>query len=595
MPTAFCPHQPECTGCPLALLPYSEQLQFKTERISQEFHCLPLLQHLELQPILAARSTEGYRLRAKLVHQAGQLGLYAANHQVVDTPQCRIVHPRLQTSLNGLRVLLPLPCELLAVDARLADSGVLLTLVVPISTSLDAVQAAAELILRSLPDVKGVAYSERAAQSAQVLGGVPVPVAGTTDLRHTFMPGRPHHLAVFGGFVQAHAEQTAALHDLIVEDLERRFSTVTGLRVVELYAGAGALALQLAALGARVTAIDAYAPSVALLERTARAQGLTLTTVAGNAEESLSVLRDADVIVVDPPRRGLSVEVRQAIAGAAPRLVIYVSCDPRTLARDLSHLAWLGYQTTTALPIDMIPNSDAVETLAVLSPSPRPPLEVLYRDDALVAVNKPPHLPTTPHAEYSDSLLALVQNIAGCERAAPVHRLDVGTSGVCLFATHPRHAEQLGKELAAGQKTYLALAQGITHKRGTLRKALLEGRIPRAAETKYVRNDVVGTHSLINAFPVQGRKHQIRRHLAGVGHPLLGDNKYAKRHSARHVFERHGLDRPFLHCAEIELARQGTPLRLSAPLAPDLKRVLDSLTHTRPRDSSTGDVRPDDS
>jgi 23S rRNA-/tRNA-specific pseudouridylate synthase len=220
--------------------------------------------------------------------------------------------------------------------------------------------------------------------------------------------------------------------------------------------------------------------------------------------------------------------------------------------------------------------------LVVLERAPRPKLDVLYRDDQLIAVDKPAHIATIPHGEYAHSLLAFVQALPGCEQAAPVHRLDIGTSGVCLFAVHPKFAQQLGQALTAGQKTYVALAQGITHKRGKIRKALLEGRVPRDAETRYERVDVVGTHSLLHVYPIHGRKHQIRRHLASVGHSLLGDSKYSKGTSARFFFDRHGLDRPFLHCARIELALVSTPVNIQAPLATDLQRVVDSLRNVDP-------------
>jgi 23S rRNA (uracil1939-C5)-methyltransferase len=580
--TPYCRHQPECTGCPLSHAAYPEQLRLKARRVEGELMRSPITSTIAVQPTLGANATDGYRLRAKLVHDEGRLGLYSEAHAVIDTTDCRIVHPDLQRVLNAIRQLLPLASPLLAVDARIADEGVLLTLVAPKGSAVEPLRDAAERIRAAAPLVAGVAYAERDVKSPQVLGGTPRPLLGRAELRHTFSPDQPYHLAVFGGFVQAHAGQTKALHDAMVQALRARWPSLNGLRVVELYAGAGALALRLAALGARVTAVDSYAPSIELVERAANAQHLAVTALASEAEDALAKLRGADVVIVDPPRRGLSVEVRQAIAGATPKAVVYVSCDPKTLARDLVHFAWLGYRAASALPVDMIPQSNAVETLVVLEPSPPPALDVLYRDEQLIAVNKPAHIPTIPHGEYTHSLLAFVQAIPGCEHAAPVHRLDVGTSGVCLFAVHPKYAQQLGQALAAGQKTYVALAQGITHKRGKIRKALLEGRVPREAETRYQRVDVAGTHSLIHAHPIHGRKHQIRRHFASVGHPLLGDGKYSKGSSARFFFDRHGLDRPFLHCARIELTLASTPVDIQAGLAPDLQRALDSLTSAEP-------------
>jgi 23S rRNA (uracil1939-C5)-methyltransferase len=215
--------------------------------------------------------------------------------------------------------------------------------------------------------------------------------------------------------------------------------------------------------------------------------------------------------------------------------------------------------------------------LVLLERAPAPELTVLHRDAHLIAVDKPPHLPTTPHPEHVGSLLDLVRRMPGCEHAVPVHRLDAGTSGVCLFATRGEAVAELAAALSLGQKTYIALAQGVVHKRGVIRRSLLEGRTPRTAETRYTRTRIVGTHSLIDAQPKQGRKHQIRRHLQAVGHPLLGDAKYGKSAGVRHFFERHALDRPFLHCSRIILRLETGELTLEAPLAPDLQRVLAEL------------------
>lgn len=577
----FCVHQPACVGCPLSHLPTSAQLELKQRQI------LLALQRMKIQattlvgPTIGTPSTEGYRVRAKLVYDNKALGLYSEDHAVVDTRECRILDPRLREALNRVRDLLPLQSPLLAVDARLADEGLLLTLVVTEGSDPVLLQDDARRLLQLVPSLRGVAYSERKSTSVQVLGGLPIHLAGAKDLIHHLAKDKPYHVAVPGGFVQVHAGQASGLHDAIERELQSRLGALASLEIVELYAGAGALALRLAAQGARVTAIESFAPSVAMLERTAQEQRLHLRAIAASAE-TLPAMGKMDVLIVDPPRRGLSVEVRNSIAKASPRLVVYVSCEPRTLARDLSHLSWLGWSASAIQPFDMMPHSESVETLAILTPAPKPELEVVYRDATLLAVNKPPHIPTTPHAEYPVSLLELVQELRGCEKAAPIHRLDVGTSGVCLFATSPEHVLASASALTDGQKTYTALAQGVVHKRGTMRHALLEARTPRSAETRYERTAMLGTHSLVEAFPKQGRKHQIRRHFAKVKHALVGDTKYGSPQSARHFFERHGLDRPFLHCARIRISHNGVELDLHAELAPDLVVVTDSIA-ARPR------------
>jgi 23S rRNA (uracil1939-C5)-methyltransferase len=219
--------------------------------------------------------------------------------------------------------------------------------------------------------------------------------------------------------------------------------------------------------------------------------------------------------------------------------------------------------------------------VALLAPGAPPALSVLFADDALIAVDKPPHLPTVPHPERAGSLLARVRALPGAADAVPVHRLDAETSGVCLFAPSAAVAGDAQRALAdpATRKRYHALVRGVGRARGRIARPIVEEGRARPAATRYRRLSVVSGHALLEAAPETGRTHQIRRHLASVGQPVLGDERYGHAPSNRHLFERAGLDRPFLHCAAIELPhpRGGRALRLSAPLAPDLAVVLARL------------------
>jgi 23S rRNA-/tRNA-specific pseudouridylate synthase len=182
-----------------------------------------------------------------------------------------------------------------------------------------------------------------------------------------------------------------------------------------------------------------------------------------------------------------------------------------------------------------------------------------------------------PHPERAGSLLERVRARPGAGAAVPVHRLDAETSGVCLFARAPGAAAAVQRALAdpAAGKRYQALVRGVGRARGRIARALVEDGRPRPAATRYRRLSVVSGHALLEVAPETGRTHQIRRHLASIGQPVLGDARHGHAASNRHVFERAGLDRPFLHCAALELPALG--LRLAAPLAPDLAAVLARL------------------
>src|SRR6185295_13913127 len=113
-----------------------------------------------------------------------------------------------------------------------------------------------------------------------------------------------------------------------------------------------------------------------------------------------------------------------------------------------------------------------------------------------------------------------------------------------------------------GRKIYLAGVKGITPIKGAVARALREEGRVQTARTRYRRLAVVSGHSLVRVVPEEGRTHQIRRHLAGIGHPVLGDARYGHAPTNRYFEERNALDRTFLHCVRLELVHPRTGERL---------------------------------
>jgi len=267
------------------------------------------------------------------------------------------------------------------------------------------------------------------------------------------------------------------------------------------------------------------------------------------------------------------------MARLEPQVIAYVSCDTETLARDLDHLARLGYATTALRPLDMIPLTDEVETVAVLRRAGVPVPAVVYEDSEILAVDKGAHEPTTPQGEYAGSLLARVRRLSGAESAVALQRLDVGTSGLVVFARQPTLVARWERVLSAAttRKIYVAGARGITPHKGAITRDLREDGKPQAARTRYRRLAVASGHSVLRVVPEQGRLHQIRRHLAAIGHPVIGDDRYGHPQTNRFFEEKNGLDRTFLHCVRLELDHPDTGARLiiEAPLPGDLRAVLD--------------------
>jgi len=282
---------------------------------------------------------------------------------------------------------------------------------------------------------------------------------------------------------------------------------------------------------------------------------------------------------VNPPRRGVGPAAREWLARLAPSVIGYVSCDPDTLARDLDHLARLGYRCASAQPLDMIPLSDEVETVAILRRAPLPTPRVLFQDETSIFVEKAAHEPTTRQGEYTSSLLDRVRRLPDASEAMPVHRLDVGTSGVVLFARRPADVAPWQRAMAAAsaRKVYLVATRGVLPTKGSITRDLRDGDTLQPARTKYRRLAVFAGHGVARVMPEQGRTHQIRRHLAQIGHPVLGDERYGHAPTNRHFEEKYGLDRTFLHCVrfEIDHALSGAHLVVESTLPGDLQTVLE--------------------
>lgn len=216
-------------------------------------------------------------------------------------------------------------------------------------------------------------------------------------------------------------------------------------------------------------------------------------------------------------------------------------------------------------------------------------IRILYEDGDLLVVDKPPGQcmhPTVhhPRGTLMDAVLAYWAARGETRAFHPVTRLDVGTSGATLIAKHPEAHAGLARLLAAGavRKTYLACAEGLLDRSSGVIDAPIDrvngSIIQRAvrpdgqpARTRYrvVARKAAGT--LLMVRPLTGRTHQIRVHLAHLGHPLFGDDLYG---GARML-----LARPALHAWRLAFPhpRTGTLLRVEAPLPADFRAFLARL------------------
>jgi len=212
--------------------------------------------------------------------------------------------------------------------------------------------------------------------------------------------------------------------------------------------------------------------------------------------------------------------------------------------------------------------------------------DILYEDDDLMILNKPPHMPTHPsHNHYTDTLANAVAYIfkerKESIRFRAITRLDRDTSGAVLIAKDPRSAAILSAMMADGkiEKSYVAICEGSAPEKFTVNKPIK--REKESIITRVVCNDGEGqaalTHftkvaehrgmSLLAVTPITGRTHQIRVHLAYAGHPIVGDELYGTKSDE--------IDRQALHAHSLTLSfADGRKIHAEAPLFPDMERLL---------------------
>jgi 23S rRNA (uracil1939-C5)-methyltransferase len=571
-----CPKQARCPGCPLGAEPYEAGLAQKGRGLQTALSAYTSLTPELCEP-RAARPTLEYRLRAKLVCRGRALGLFErGTHSVIDVDGCRVLSPSLTRTSTALRRLLPLPIH--GADLRETSEGVLLTLL----TEQPRARAVLEEVARRLVEqgeALSVAIAVRREGDVRLLAGEPEVVQGPKAARHALSPEAPYAYAAHGGFVQAHATQASYVYGALARGLSIRLAGAKEPALLELFAGNGSLALALAQTGARVTAVEAYAPAIELAERAAREQGLAMRAVADDATRFMRQQGNVrfDAVIVNPPRRGLTPELRRAVGRMAPRALAYVSCNPHTLARDAWHLQRLGLNLVHAEPLDMIPWSDAIEALAWFTPAPAPAPRVLHEDDDFLAIEKAPHEAVNPQAELPD-LTTRVRLRPGCQGARAIDAWGPSVSGVCWFTKHAAAARQLrhvGDDAVRGERTLSILVRGSLRKQGTIMRR--EGESA-ARGSRYRKLADVGRHALLSAISDDADEAALLRDFVSIGHPVLGDGESGDLASNQFLEHRHGLDRAFLHCTHSRLQVDGaTWLEAESELAPDLARALASL------------------
>jgi len=584
-----CPHRPPCGGCPLLELTPDQAAEQKRARVAGAFARFPALAGLEVAACEPAPARFGYRTRLKLACAPGRgrlrVGLFRpGTHEVLDLPGCRVAHPDLLPILEALRELAPQAgAALRHVDARwsLLERRAHLTLVAEARVPRAPLLALAGALRARCPALAGVGLRRTGGRTPRALSGGTEPLLGEPALVEA-LAGRRFNLSP-GAFFQVDPRAAERLHAVVRAWLADPAAGPARL-LVDLFAGVGAFALDLADTAQRALAVEAVAEAAEDARRSAALSELPLEVITRRVEDFADELQRLapDRLVLVPPRRGVEAGVLRAVGLGAPARAAYVACDPETAARDVEALLAFGLAPRRVVPVDLFAGTAEVECVVLLERAPgafRP--AVLARGADWAVAVKPALLPTHPQAPGEPNLRDALRRSLGSADLQPVHRLDVGTSGPVLFA-RAEALSALGQAFEAGEvdKEYLALVRGVPHKRGRVRGGEDDGGPDE--ETSFRREDVVGGYGLLRVSPRTGKRHQIRRHLARIGHPILGDARHGEPRANRFLAETCALGRPFLHLARLAFpAPDGARIEVLCPLPPELELVLERLRRLR--------------
>ena len=373
-----CPHWPACGGCDFRHISYAEELEAKRQRVEDALRRIGGAD-ISVEEILGCESVDGYRNKSQFpVSPQGQAGFYRArSHQVVPAADCRLQSSQANAAASAVEAYLR-DFHVAAYDeasrqgllrhiyVRTNRAGQTLVCLAVNGSALPREDALVDRIRAACPETAGVLLNINTRDTNVILGDEYRTLWGEDTLTDTLC-GLQFRLSV-PSFYQVNRTQAERLYGKAVE-----FAGLSGQEtVLDLYCGAGTITLTMAGHAAKVIGAEIVPEAIENAQVNAQLNGI------GNAEFFLGdagciAMRLAaermrpDVVVVDPPRKGLGEEVVPIIASMEPGQVVYVSCDPGTLARDVKRFAGVGYQAERAAAVDMFPKTRHVETVVLLS------------------------------------------------------------------------------------------------------------------------------------------------------------------------------------------------------------------------------------
>jgi 23S rRNA (uracil1939-C5)-methyltransferase len=377
-----CRHFDEgCGGCCWQHVAYPAQLVAKASAVRDSLERLGGFRDLPIRPIIPAPDAFNYRNKMEFAfHPNGILGLHprGAWYDIIRLHECFLESPEAVAIVKAAQAFVErhgISCyhprsgqgllrELCVRQSR--GTGEILLGIVTSPGDFPEGHAMADHLAKVVPNVAGVVRSIR-----NTPDGAAPPVETTVLYGQDYMTEITASQR-FRIHMETFFQTNSAQAERLVEVVKELAGDVQGAEVVDVYCGVGLFSLALTATGAHVVGVEIVEAAIQAARRNAAENGLTSPIFhAGDARKVLAEVLPAGlspkVLVLDPPRAGAGGKVMRRIARACPERIVYVSCNPTTLARDLVELRPFGYSVAAVQPLDLFPQTYHVETVIALT------------------------------------------------------------------------------------------------------------------------------------------------------------------------------------------------------------------------------------
>ncbi|HXC93682.1 MAG TPA: 23S rRNA (uracil(1939)-C(5))-methyltransferase RlmD [Geobacteraceae bacterium] len=377
-----CAHVKDCEGCPLIEMKYEAQLAWKENIVTNHIKQHKSLENTKILPVIPSPRKLAYRNSAKLViggkYADPVIGIYRReSHDIQDISNCPLHNPLINRIIAVVKkgiikgkipIYSPRSAQgllrYLLIRVAEAENKAMVTIVTA-KRSYNELHHLASLIRKEIPEVTVIAQNVNSSSGNVILGSRNFFHTRQTSLEATV--GGLRFLVSPHSFFQINSGSAELIYNLV-----RDFSSLTGKEnVLDLYCGVGSISLFLASSAKSVFGIESVEDAVEDARLNARTNRVfNCDFEAGDVVDEMKHIitggTGIDVTVLNPPRKGCEERVLRQVASLDTPRIIYVSCSPSSLSRDLAILDTLGYKCEKIQPVDMFPQTTHIESVALL-------------------------------------------------------------------------------------------------------------------------------------------------------------------------------------------------------------------------------------